>query len=117
MGNPVGSLRFGFNHTVLALSVARMADGIGNSILFVLIPLYVARMPDELPPLPRVLLIGILISAFGLANACLQPFMAGVLAIFSFQLPFLVDGALCLLGAGVVFPYMTETVDRQTRPL
>ena len=70
--------RLWINRTVLSLSVARMADGIGNSILFVIIPLYVVKLPDHLVPLPRVLLIGILISVFGLANACLQPFMAAL---------------------------------------
>jgi hypothetical protein len=37
----------GTNRAVLALSIARMADAIGNSILFIIIPLYVAKLPKE----------------------------------------------------------------------
>jgi MFS family permease len=68
----------GVNLTVVSLSVARMADGIGNSILYVIIPLYVDKLPEKLIPLPKVFLIGILISAYGFATASLQPFMAAL---------------------------------------
>jgi MFS family permease len=71
-----GRRLLGMNRTILALSFARMADGIGNSILFVIIPLYVAAIPDELLPLPVPLLVAVLISVYGLANAALQPFTA-----------------------------------------
>ncbi len=66
----------GMNRTVVALSFARLGDGIGNSMLFVVIPLYVAGLPDELLPAPTPLLVGSLISAYGLANAAVQPFAA-----------------------------------------
>jgi len=66
----------GTNRTVLALSFARLCDGIGNSILFVVIPLYVVGLPDRLLPLPTPLLVGVLVSAYGLANAAVQPFTA-----------------------------------------
>jgi MFS family permease len=68
----------GIDRTVLSLSIARMADGIGNSILYVVIPLYVDKLPEKLFPLPKVFLIGILISAYGFATAGLQPFMAAL---------------------------------------
>lgn len=68
----------GLNWTIVSLSVARMGDGIGNSILFVIIPLYVVQMPEELFHLPQELMIGILISVYGFANAILQPFMAAL---------------------------------------
>ncbi len=68
----------GVNRTILALSFARMGDGIGNSILFVLIPLYVVQIPEEFIHLPKELLIGVLISVYGFANALLQPFMAAL---------------------------------------
>ena len=38
------------------------------------------------------------------------PLLAGVLSILSFKLPFWVSGLLCLVGAGVVHRYMSETV-------
>jgi hypothetical protein len=72
----------GINRTVISLSIARMADGIGNSILYVIIPLYVDKLPEKLIPLPKVLLVGILISAYGFATASLQPFMAAFSVLF-----------------------------------
>ena len=65
----------GGNPVVLALSLARLGDAIGNSLLFIILPLYVADIPAPLFPWPKTLLIGILISAFGLINSILQPFM------------------------------------------
>lgn len=66
----------GLNRTIFSLSIARMGDGIANSILYVMIPLYVVQLPEELLNLPRELLIGILISAYGFSNVLLQPVMA-----------------------------------------
>jgi len=64
----------GVNRGVLALSVARMADAIGNSILFILIPLYVAKIPSEIFHFPLPVLVGILISLYGIVNSSIQPF-------------------------------------------
>ena len=49
---------------------------------------------------------------FGLGLAT-GPLLAGVLAVVFFELPFLTGGAMCLLGAVVVFLYMPETVSRR----
>jgi MFS family permease len=66
--------RIGVNRVVMALSVARMGDAIGNSILFIVIPLYVAQMPAPWFPVPQSVRIGLLISAYGLVTSFLQPF-------------------------------------------
>ncbi len=66
-------IRLGANRAVLALSVARLGDGIGNSILIIVIPLYVARLPAPWFRLPRSVLVGILIALYGLVNAAAQP--------------------------------------------
>jgi MFS family permease len=66
----------GVNLTVVSLSVARMADAIGNSIMYIITPLNVDKLPEKLIPLSKVFLIGILNSANGFAAASLQPFMA-----------------------------------------
>jgi MFS family permease len=63
----------GANRAVLALSAARLGDGIGNSILFIVIPLYVAKLPSPLFPLPETVRVGFLIALYGLVNALLQP--------------------------------------------
>jgi MFS family permease len=57
----------------MALSVARMGDAVGNSILFIVIPLYVAQMPAPWFPVPQSVRIGVLISAYGLVTSLLQP--------------------------------------------
>lgn len=70
--------RMGANRAVLALSIARMSDGIGNSILFIIIPLYVADLPNVYFHLPLPILVGILISAYGLTSAIIQPLMGAL---------------------------------------
>lgn len=71
--------QLGINRAVLALSVARLGDGIGNSILIIVIPLYVARLPSPWFGLPKSVLVGILIAVFGLVNTAAQP-LAGSLS-------------------------------------
>jgi len=68
----------GADRTVLALSIARMADGVGNSILIVILPIYVAELPRRLS-VPDSVLVGVLISLFGIVNSATQP-LAGALA-------------------------------------
>ncbi len=68
----------GVNREVLALSLARLGDSIGNSILIVVIPLYVARLPSNLLHLRQALLVGILLSVYGFVNSATQP-VAGLL--------------------------------------
>jgi len=68
----------GADRTVLALSIARLADGIGNSILIVVLPIYVKELPSALS-VPDSVLVGVLISLFGIVNSAAQP-LAGALA-------------------------------------
>ena len=66
----------GINRVVASLSFARMADAMGNSILVVIIPLYVAELAYTASGMPESLLVGILISIYGLAFTLFQPFTA-----------------------------------------
>jgi MFS family permease len=68
----------GVNRAVIALSVARLADAMGNSILFIVLPLYVAQMPAPWFPFPEPVRVGILISLFGLVSATFQPVMGAM---------------------------------------
>jgi MFS family permease len=68
----------GINRGVLALSIARLADAMGNSILFIIIPLYVAQLPHPAFNLPIPVLVGILISIYGLINSSLQPITGAI---------------------------------------
>ena len=104
LSDKLGSI--GYNRAILATERARMADAIGNSILFILIPLYVAKIPEEFVHFPTPVLVGILISVFG-------PLISGLLANFFFELPFLVIGIVTGAGAWVVYKYLPETVKKQ----
>jgi MFS family permease len=86
--------RFGVNRVVLALSVARLGDAIGNSILFIIIPLYVAKLPAPWFPFPEVVLVGLLISLFGLVNSIMQPVMGAVTDRVSRRKPIIQLGLL-----------------------
>lgn len=68
----------GINKGILALSIARMADAMGNSILFILIPLYVAKLPQEHISFAVPILVGILISLYGFIAAVFQPLMGAL---------------------------------------
>ena len=70
--------KLGINRVVVAISVARLGDGIGNSILIVVIPLYVAKLPSPWFPFPESARVGILISLYGLVLAVLQPFTGAI---------------------------------------
>ena len=91
----------GANRTVLALSIARLGDAVGNSILFIIIPLYVAKLPAPWFPLPETVLVGLLISLYGLVNSVLQPLMGAVTDRVSRRKP-LIMGGLLLMGLGTL---------------
>jgi MFS family permease len=96
--------RIGANKVVLALSAARMGDAVGNSILFVIIPLYVAKLPAPWFPLPETVRAGLLISLYGLVNALLQPF-AGAMVDRMNRRKVFIQGGLVLMGAST-FAYI-----------
>ena len=102
--------RIGGNRVVIALSSARLGDAIGNSILFVVLPLFVAKLPAPLLPWPETVRVGFLIAVFGLVNALLEP-LAGALVdrigrIKPFILAGLVMMALSTLGFLVASHYI-----------
>jgi MFS family permease len=59
--------------------------------------------------------MSIITMGFGLGTA-LGPLIAGILAVSSFQLPFIVGGVMSLIGAWVVYHYVPETVHREEKP-
>jgi MFS family permease len=91
----------GANRAVVALSVARLGDGLGNSIVFILIPYYVAQLPSPLFGASESLRAGFLISWFGLVTAILQPF-AGVLIDKFNRRKLFIQLGLIFMGAGTV---------------
>jgi len=94
----------GINREVVVLSLARTADAFCNSLLIVLIPLYVIRMPRGplFASLPELTLVGIVISLSGLTYALTQPLAAGLADASGRRKPFIIAGlgllALVTLG-------------------
>ncbi len=87
----------GGNRTVMALSIARLGDAVGNSILFVVIPLYVAKLPSPFFPIPETIRVGILIAVFGVVTAVLQPFMGAISDRFGKRKAFIQVGLLMMV--------------------
>ena len=97
----ISSESIGLNRTVAALSVARLADALGNSLLIVVIPLYVAKLPAPWFPWSDEMRAGFLISMYGFVNALLQPFAGALSDRVSKRKPFIQAG-LILMGAGTL---------------
>lgn len=101
----------GANRTVMALSMARLGDAIGNSILFVVIPLYVAALPASLFRLPETVLVGITIALYGLVNSALQPFMGALTDRVGRRKLFIQAGLLLMGVSTLAFSLATHFVD------
>ena len=67
---------FGTDRRVLALAFARLADGIGNSFLIVVLPLYIGSelVTGRTFGLTEPMIIGIVLSAFSFVSSLGQPF-------------------------------------------
>ena len=91
----------GVNRAVFALSIARMADAMGNSILFIIIPLYVAALPEIYFHLPLPVMVGLLISLYGFVNSAFQPLM-GALSDRLGRRKMLIQAGLALVGTGTL---------------
>lgn len=88
--------RYGVTRTVLALSIARLADALGNSLLIVIIPLYVADLPSPRFPFSETVLVGMLISLYGLVFTGLQPFTGALSDRFARRKLFIQLGLLIM---------------------
>jgi MFS family permease len=101
----------GINRGVLALSIARLADAMGNSILFIIIPLYVAKLPHPVFDLPIPVLVGILISIYGLINSSLQPITGAISDRFG-RRKVLIEIGLGLVGlATLCYVFASRYID------
>lgn len=88
---------------VLALSVARMADALGNSLLIVLLPLYIADQPSSWLGLPTETQVGIVVSLYGFLFAFAQPFAGVATDRVGRRKPFILVGLLLMMGATLGF--------------
>jgi MFS family permease len=101
-----GLKKAGINREVLALSLGRFGDGIGNSILFIVIPLYVADLPAPLFSFPETVRAGILLSIFGLVAGLCQPLTGILIDRLDRCKPFIVGGLLLLCSATVSYNFV-----------
>jgi MFS family permease len=98
----------GVNRAVLALSVGRLGDAVGNSILFIVVPLYVAKLPSPAFPLPETVRAGILISLFGFVNAVAQPVAGALIDRINRRKPFVLGGLLLLGAATAAYTFASR---------
>lgn len=93
--------RWGINRTVVALSVARLGDAVGNSILFIVLPLYVAELSAPVFAVPESVRVGLLLSLYGLTAASLQSFTGALSDRFGHHKPMIMAG-LVVMGLGTL---------------
>lgn len=103
--------KFGANRTVLALSAARLGDAIGNSILFIVIPLYVAKLPAPWFHVPESVRVGILISLYGFVNSSLQPVMGALSDHYRRRKIFIMAGLVLMAASTFLFIFANRFVD------
>jgi len=101
----------GANRVVVALSVARLGDAIGNSILFVIIPLYVAELPSPAFPVPESVRVGVLISLYGIVNSLMQPVMGALSDHFLRRKLFIQMGLVLMATGTFLFVFANRFVD------
>ncbi|QLG50267.1 MFS transporter [Natrinema halophilum] len=98
---------FAVDRRVLALAGARMADGIGNSFLIIVIPLYVTSgtVGGTAFGLGDSTIIGLILSLFGFLNSSFQPFTGRLSDRLGRRKPFILVGlaGLALTNAAYVF--------------
>ncbi len=90
---------------VVALSFARMADALGNSLLIIILPLYIAEQPSPWFSLPTETMIGVVISLYGFLFALGQP-LAGIASDrLGRRKPFIVAGLALMTVATLGFMF------------
>ena len=98
----------GYAASVTQLTILRLLQGIGSAA--VAAPAF-AVAADLAQAGGEGRQMSIITMGFGLGIA-LGPLLAGVLAVYSFVLPFIVGGLFSLFGAWAVYQYVPETVKR-----
>lgn len=102
--------RFGLTGAVLAISFARMGDAVGNGILLVILPLYVAQLHVAWLNVSEPVRVGIVLALYGIASAIAQPF-AGALADRTGRHKLIIIVGLLLLGVSTLAIVPTHTYE------
>ncbi|WP_226005425.1 MFS transporter [Natrinema salinisoli] len=98
---------FAVDRRVLALAGARMADGIGNSFLIIVIPLYVTSgvVSGTAFGLGESMIIGLILSLFGFLNSSVQPFTGRLSDRMGKRKPFILIGLAGLAATNVAYVF------------
>ncbi|MFC6716981.1 MFS transporter [Natrialbaceae archaeon GCM10025810] len=96
---------FAVDRRVLALSFAQLAEGIGNSFLVIVLPLYVASgtVGGTDFGLSESMIIGTVLSLYGLLNSSFQPFTGNLSDRFGRRKPFILIGLTGLTITNVAY--------------
>ncbi|WP_255150732.1 MFS transporter [Halorarius halobius] len=101
----------GTDNRVLALAMARLADSLGNSFLIIVLPLYIASGRISLAGLDGFtteLLIGVVLSLFGLLNSSLQPFTGRLSDRVGRRKAFILVGLAVFGVASAAYPFVSS---------
>ncbi|MFC1661633.1 MFS transporter [Gemmatimonadota bacterium] len=90
---------------VIALSFARMADALGNSLLIIVLPLYIAQHPSTWLDLPTEAQVGLVISLYGFLFALAQPFAGAASDKAGRRKPFILVGLGLMTTATLGFMF------------
>ncbi|NHN43111.1 MFS transporter [Halorubellus sp. JP-L1] len=100
----------GTDDRVFALAMARLADSLGNSFLVIVLPLYIASGEISLAGLEGFsteLLIGVVLSLFGLLNSSLQQFTGRASDRSGRRKAFILAGLVVFGIASALYPLAT----------
>jgi len=100
----------GTDDRVFALAMARLADSLGNSFLVIVLPLYIASGEVSLAGLEGFsteLLIGVVLSLFGLLNSSLQQFTGRASDRSGRRKLFILAGLVVFGVASALYPLAT----------
>ncbi|MFC6768699.1 MFS transporter [Natrinema soli] len=100
-----GLAPFAVDRRVLALAGARMADGIGNSFLIIVIPLYVTSgiVSGTAFGLGESMITGVILSVFGFLNSSFQPFTGRLSDRLGRRKPFILVGLAGLAVTNIAY--------------
>jgi MFS family permease len=100
----------GVDRRVLALACARMADAMGNSLLIIVLPLYVAgeTVTGRLFGIPTSLVAGIVLALFGIASSVAQPLAGRLSDRMGRRKAFVLGGLLVFSVVNLAFVWATQ---------
>jgi len=109
--NPITSIKRmfrGVNQTILAISFARFTDALGNSLLFILLPIYVASIPTPNLSWSEPVLVSVVIALYGLVNTLLQPIIGVLTDRVSSRKPLITIGLLFMAAGTLAFVFSNQ---------